>query len=84
LKMTVDVDEPHRLRIEALLADAEEKGVCRYGLHRQESALMTCFVLSPMTRDHMHFIDGAGGGYAIAASRLSAKHSGKHQGQVSA
>lgn len=77
LKMTVDVDEPHRLRIETLLAEAEAKGVCRYGIHRQDSALMTCFVLSPMTRDHMHFIDGAGGGYAIAASQLFSKHSGK-------
>jgi hypothetical protein len=73
LKMTVDVDEPHRLRIEKLLAEAEENGVCRYGIHRQDSALMTCFVLSPMTRNHMHFVDGAGGGYALAASRLSGK-----------
>ncbi|MBP2548408.1 hypothetical protein J2858_001301 [Neorhizobium galegae] len=75
LKMTVDVDEPHRLRIEKLLAEAEETGVCRYGIHRQDSALMTCFVLSPMTRNHMHFVDGGGGGYAIAASKLSGKRS---------
>ncbi|WP_137129107.1 DUF3095 domain-containing protein [Rhizobium sp. FY34] len=75
LKMTVDVDEAHRLRIEALLLQAEAAGVCHYGLHRQDSALVTCLVLSPMTRDHMHFIDGAHGGYALAASQLSHKHS---------
>lgn len=74
LKMTVDVDQSHRLRIEALLLDAEAKGVCRYGLHRQDSALVTCFVPTPLSRHHIHFIDGASGGYALAASRLAAKH----------
>ena len=34
---------------------------------------MTCIVPSPMTRDHMHFVDGAAGGYAEAASRLKEK-----------
>ena len=29
--------------------------------------------LSPMRRDHMHFIDGAAGGYALAAAQLKAK-----------
>ncbi|MBT9369739.1 DUF3095 domain-containing protein [Rhizobium sp. CSW-27] len=74
LKMTVDVDEPHRLRIEALLEEAEAQGVCQYGLHRQESALMTCFVVSPAMRNHMHFVEGADGGYAVAARRLTEKH----------
>jgi hypothetical protein len=31
---------------------------------------MTCVVPSALTPDHMHFVDGAGGGYAAAASRL--------------
>lgn len=75
LKMTVDVDDAHRRRLEALLDEAERAGVCHYGLHRQDSALVTCLVLSPMTRDHMHFIDGAHGGYALAASQLIDKHS---------
>ncbi|MBX9459568.1 MAG: DUF3095 domain-containing protein [Rhizobium sp.] len=70
LKMTVDVDGPSFARIEALLKEAARNGVCRYGLHRQDAALITCFVLNPMHRDHMHFIDGAAGGYALAAARL--------------
>ncbi|OBZ92294.1 adenylate cyclase [Pararhizobium polonicum] len=70
LKMTIDVD-PERLRqIEALLEDAAKAGICRFGLHRQDSALMTCIVPTPLSHDHMHFIDGAAGGYAMAASRL--------------
>ncbi|OWV61286.1 adenylate cyclase [Rhizobium sp. N122] len=73
LKMTVDVDAEHLKRIETLLEAARAKGVARYGLHRQASALMTCFVPTPISRDHMHFIDGASGGYAVAASRMTGK-----------
>jgi len=70
LKMTVDVDSARFGRIEALLKQAAGDGICRYGLHRQDSALITCFVINPMQRDHMHFIDGASGGYALAAARM--------------
>jgi hypothetical protein len=72
LKMTVDVDPGRSRLIEEKLEAASAKGICRYGLHRQKSALMTCLVPSPLTRDHMHFIDGGSGGYAMAASRLKA------------
>jgi hypothetical protein len=37
---------------------------------RQHNALMTCVVPSPLADDHMHFIDGAAGGYAMAAAML--------------
>lgn len=70
LKMTVDVDAKHFALIERRLDEAAAAGYCRYGLHRQSSALMTCIVPSPFTRDHMHFVDGAAGGYAMAARNL--------------
>ncbi|TPK92636.1 DUF3095 domain-containing protein [Mesorhizobium sp. B2-4-17] len=73
LKMTVDVDADVSQRIENRLKQAEEAGICNYGLHRQKSALMTCLVASPLQRDHLHFIDGAAGGYAMAAASLKAK-----------
>ncbi|MFS8046173.1 DUF3095 domain-containing protein [Rhizobium sp. BR 314] len=73
LKMTIDVDAERLSRIEARLRQAEAEGVCRYGLHRQDSALMTCFVPTPLMRDHMHFIDGASGGYAMAAMAMRGK-----------
>ena len=73
LKMTVDVSPARSRQIEDLLEDASRANICRYGLHRQSSALMTCIVPSPLTRDHMHFIDGGSGGYAMAASQLKAK-----------
>jgi len=76
LKMTIDVDKARFEQIEALLEDAQQNGIARYGLHRQDSALMTCFVPTPLSRDHMHFIDGASGGYAVAASKLTGKKLG--------
>jgi hypothetical protein len=45
-------------------------GIALYGLHRQEAAMMTCFAPSPARSDHVHFIDGAQGGYAAAATAL--------------
>ncbi len=73
LKMTIDIDAKGAAAIEARLEVASQSGVCRYGLHRQDSALVTCIVPSPMTRDHMHFVDGAAGGYAEAAAAMKAK-----------
>ncbi len=73
LKMTVDISAERSRQIEARLEEASRKGLCRYGIHRQASALMTCIVPSPLTRDHMHFVDGGAGGYAMAARSLKAK-----------
>lgn len=73
LKMTIDVDAARRAAIEARLEAAAEAGICRYGLHAQDAALMTCIVPTALARDHMHFIDGADGGYARAASLLKAE-----------
>jgi hypothetical protein len=73
LKMTVDLDEAHFRKVEERLKRAEEEGVCRFGLHRQNSALMTCIVVTPLEHDHIHFVDGAAGGYAMAAANLKAK-----------
>lgn len=73
LKMTIDVNAADMARIEARLEQATAAGICRYGLHRQTSALITCIVPSLQQRDHMHFVDGAEGGYAAAALVLKAK-----------
>jgi Protein of unknown function (DUF3095) len=70
LRMTLDCTPALADRIEALLADAEEAGIARCGTYRQEAALMTCFVPSPTRSDHVHFVDGASGGYAAAARAI--------------
>ena len=71
LKMTIDIERRAR-DIEKRLREAEAAGICHYGLHRQDEALMTCLVVTPMQRNHIHFIDGAAGGYAMAAASLKA------------
>ncbi len=73
LKMTIDIDAGRLHRIEMLLENASKAGIVQYGLHRQDTALITCFVPTPRAHDHIHFIDGATGGYAMAASNLKAK-----------
>jgi hypothetical protein len=70
LRMTIDCTPALADRLEGVLAEAERKGVARYGLHRQGAALMTCFVPSATSSDHIHFVDGAMGGYAMAARAL--------------
>lgn len=70
LRMTLDCTPALADRLEALLAEARRSGVAHYGLHRQEAALMTCFVPSATRSDHIHFVDGAMGGYAMAARAL--------------
>jgi hypothetical protein len=72
LKMTLDVDDAGLARIRARLTAAAQAGICRFGLHQQSSALVTCIVPSAMGSDHMHFIDGAEGGYAQAAQAMKA------------
>jgi Protein of unknown function (DUF3095) len=73
LKLTVDCSLATADRIERDLDAAHAQGICVYGLHRQKEALMTCLVPSPMRDDHVHFVDGASGGYASAALKLKAQ-----------
>ncbi|HSI41050.1 MAG TPA: DUF3095 domain-containing protein [Xanthobacteraceae bacterium] len=74
LRMTIDCSEATAAAIERELRAAEAAGLVHYGLHRQNSALMTCIVPSPTSSNHVHFVDGSGGGYARAAQALKAKH----------
>ena len=73
LKMTIDINSAGLAEIEALLDSAAAAGVCQFGLHNQDQALVTCIVPSLRAHDHMHFIDGAAGGYAQAATQMKAK-----------
>jgi hypothetical protein len=68
--MTVDCTARAAMQIRRMLDRAVADGSVRYGLHEQEAALMTCIAPSLTTSDHMHFIDGAGGGYASAARQM--------------
>ena len=72
LRMILDCTGDLAQALEQRLAAAASAGIVRYGLHRQDAAMMTCFTPSLDRRDHVHFIDGARGGYATAATALKA------------
>ena len=70
LKMTLDCDDGTLKALEQTLIEAKSNGIIEYGLSRQDAAMMTCFVPSALRDDHVHFIDGAAGGYALAAAQI--------------
>jgi Protein of unknown function (DUF3095) len=72
LRMILDCTEELAAELERNLADAAARGIVRYGLHRQDAAMMTCFTPAASRSDHVHFVDGARGGYASAATALKA------------
>jgi hypothetical protein len=72
LRMILDCTAELERALTDRLAQAASSGIARYGLHRQDAAMMTCFTPSALRSDHVHFIDGARGGYASAATALKA------------
>lgn len=72
LKMTLDCDPETDARLCAVLEAGQDAGVLSYGMHRQEEAMMTCFVPSILEDTHVHFVDGAAGGYTTAAAQMKA------------
>jgi len=72
LRMTLDCTAALADRIEQRLTKAARDNIVRFGIHRQPAAIMTCIVPSITESNHVHFVDGAAGGYALAAQRLRA------------
>lgn len=70
LRMTLDCTPALADALQIRLEAAEAAGIARFGLHRQPAAIMTCITPSVYDSQHVHFIDGAAGGYASAAARL--------------
>jgi hypothetical protein len=70
LRMVIDCTPALADEVERALTQAAAAGIVRFGLHRQDKAMMTCFTPSPARSDHVHFIDGALGGYTVAATAL--------------
>jgi len=75
LRLTLDCSPAFADALEARLAAAED--VADYGAFRQEAAQLTCFVPSISERGHVHFVDGAGGGYTMAAKAMKARQTAR-------
>jgi hypothetical protein len=72
LRMILDCTSELAAELERSLKDAAAHGIVHFGLHQQDAAMMTCFTPSATRSDHVHFVDGARGGYASAATALKA------------
>lgn len=76
LRMVLDVTETQAGRIANYLTREQDAGRLVYGAHLADTALMTCLVFNLERSQHLHFIDGSDGGFAMAArgfkSRISA------------
>ncbi len=72
LRMLLDCSVEQADRIEAALEARAGRGKIIYGLHRSDSALMTCLVFSLEDSQHIHFVDGSDGGFTSAATRMKA------------
>jgi hypothetical protein len=69
LRMVLDVSGDQLSVIQTELDSERARGEIVYGIHTAPSALITCFVKA-YAGDHVHFVDGANGGYALAARQL--------------
>ena len=71
LRMVIDVSLEQKNSILKILEALQIRGEIYYGTHSSREALMTCFVQT--NRDHVHFVDGGSGGYALAAKQLKSQ-----------
>lgn len=69
IRMVVDCSDTQTEQLQNLLEEDHQKGRIYYGIHKADSALITCMVFCRLD-EHMHFIDGAAGGYALAARNM--------------
>lgn len=71
LRMVLDLEPDRIAGLRAELDVLVAQGRIVYGTHESDEALITCMVGS-YDGDHLHFVDGADGGYALAARPLKA------------
>ncbi len=66
LKMVISGSSSAREKLVAYLENLYKEKKLSYGVHVSKDALMTCLLFAD-TDSEVHFIDGADGGYALAA-----------------
>ena len=72
LRMTIDSNPDQRKKLVEYLESQMKVGALFYGIQISDSALMTCMVFDRKDR-HLHFVDGASGGYALAAKQMKSQ-----------
>lgn len=72
LRMTLDCSDAQIELITFFLDTLSNENKIKYGIFENESALITCYVEGLNQGEHIHFVDGADGGYASASEKLKA------------
>ena len=75
LRLVIDCSHQEIESITQYLESEKEAQTLFYGLHISNEALMTCYVQDTQNGNHIHFVDGGDGGYAMAAKQLKAQMS---------
>ena len=78
LRMVIDGSDAQYEALREYLDGQHREGQLVYGMHRSREALLTCIVFS-YNGNHVHFVDGSDGGYAIAALGLKAQLKSRRQ-----
>jgi hypothetical protein len=73
LRMIIDCTHEQVVELTKYLEGEYQKGNLFYGTHESDTSLMTCYVEDLNDGNHIHFIDGGDGGYAMAAKGLKAQ-----------
>ena len=72
LRMVMDGSDAQAEELSKYLESQFLSGRLVFGMHKSREALVTCLVQS-YNGNHLHFVDGSDGGYALAARNLKQK-----------
>ncbi|WP_419768972.1 DUF3095 domain-containing protein [Arcobacter sp.] len=72
LRMVISTDKDQTKELEEYLEQEYQIGNLAYGIHKSNSALMTCLIFERHGK-HIHFVDSSNGGYALASKELKAR-----------
>lgn len=73
LRMVLDCSLDQVKAIKEILDELYKNNLIFYGTHESSESLLTCIVQSAVAGKHLHFVDGANGGYAMAALELKSQ-----------
>jgi hypothetical protein len=69
LRMVISLNKNESLKLENFLEEEFKKRNLIYGIHKSNSAIMTCLIFQRHGK-HIHFVDSSNGGYALASKEL--------------
>ncbi|PCJ62339.1 MAG: hypothetical protein COA79_04545 [Planctomycetota bacterium] len=69
LRMIISGTKDQRFKLDEYLENLHKEKKVVYGIHASPCALITCLI-NNYDMDHIHFVDGSNGGYAMAAKGM--------------